>query len=105
MLRNAKSLIRLQTNLTTRILEKGEVVYAEGDVGDSMFHVDEYDGGKFFFGLMIAAFVLTLPTTIERKHLLMVGELDVYHDNVKVHEYRAGESFGESSLLLKRPRS
>jgi len=22
------------------------VVYAEGDVGDSMFHVDEYDGGK-----------------------------------------------------------
>jgi hypothetical protein len=46
MLRNAKSLIRLQTNLTTRILEKGEVVYAEGDVGDSMFHVDEYDGGE-----------------------------------------------------------
>jgi len=77
LLRNAKSLIRLQTNLTTRILEKGEVVYAEGDVGDSMFHVDEYDG----------------------------GELDVYHDNVKVHEYKAGETFGESSLLLKRPRS
>jgi len=48
LLANAKNLIRLQTNLTTRILEKGEVVYKEGDVGDSMFLVDEFDGGKLF---------------------------------------------------------
>jgi hypothetical protein len=64
MLRNAKSLIRLQTNLTTRILEKGEVVYAEGDVGDSMFHVDEYDGGKappiFTIHVFVQAYLIRL---------------------------------------------
>ena len=36
---------------------------------------------------------------------ISTGELDVFHDNVKVHEYKSGESFGESSLLFKRPRS
>ncbi len=57
MLRNAKSLIRLQTNLTTRIFERGEVIYAEGEVGDSMFHVDEYGGGKAPQHFVIDAFV------------------------------------------------
>jgi len=39
-LAQAKQLIRLQTNLTTRQLRKGDVVYNEGDTGESMFLVD-----------------------------------------------------------------
>ena len=33
------------------------------------------------------------------------GTLDVTHNGVKVHDLTAGESFGESSLLLKKKRS
>uniref|UniRef100_A0A7S2EJ89 Calmodulin n=1 Tax=Trieres chinensis TaxID=1514140 RepID=A0A7S2EJ89_TRICV len=74
----AKNLIRLQTNVRERTFKKDEVVYAEGDEGNSMFFVDEKEEGQ---------------------------KLEVMHKNVVVHEYYAGESFGESSLLFKRPRS
>lgn len=40
-LKQAKQLIRLQTNLSKRDLHSGEVVYKEGDVGKSMFLVDK----------------------------------------------------------------
>jgi CRP-like cAMP-binding protein len=73
----AKNLIRLQTNVKTRVLKKGEVVYREGDQGTSMYRVFDDDG----------------------------GELEVSHNGVKVHSYFAGESFGESSLLFGRKRS
>jgi serine/threonine protein kinase len=73
----AKNLLRLQENVKVRTLKKGEVVYKEGDLGTSMFRVDDKDG----------------------------GELEVSHGNNVVHRYYAGDSFGESSLLFKRPRS
>ena len=73
----AKNLIRLQTNVKTRILKKGEVVYKEGDDGTSMYRVFDDDG----------------------------GELEVKHNGVKVHSYFGGESFGESSVLFGRKRS
>ncbi len=41
----AKNLIRLQTNVKTRVLKKGEVVYREGDLGTSMYRVFDDDGG------------------------------------------------------------
>jgi len=41
----AKNLIRLQTNVKTRIFKKGEFVYKEGDEGQSMFLVDEVEDG------------------------------------------------------------
>jgi len=76
-LADAKAMIRLQTNVKLNVLKKGDVVYKEGDMGKSMYFVDEEKG----------------------------GELDVKHGNITVHSYRSGESFGESSLLLQRPRS
>jgi len=75
-LADAKNLIRLQTNVKTRNLKRGDVVYKEGEVGASMFLVDEKDGGTF----------------------------DVKHGDAKVHTYHGGDSFGESSLLMKKPR-
>ena len=41
----AKNLLRLQRNLKVRNLKKGDVVYREGDVGSSMFRVDDNGGG------------------------------------------------------------
>lgn len=76
-LADAKAMIRLQTNVKLNVFKKGDVVYKEGDMGRSMYFVDEEKG----------------------------GELDVKHGGIKVHSYRGGESFGESSLLLQRPRS
>jgi CRP-like cAMP-binding protein len=73
----AKNLLRLQENVKVRNLKKGDVVYKEGDLGTSMFRVDDNDG----------------------------GELEVSHGNTAVHKYYAGDSFGESSLLFNRPRS
>jgi serine/threonine protein kinase len=73
----AKNLLRLERNLKRRNLQKGEVVYHEGDKGTSMFRVDDEDG----------------------------GELEVLHGDVPVHKYSSGDSFGESSLLFDRPRS
>eukprot|EP00550_Attheya_septentrionalis_P011265 CAMPEP_0198299590 /NCGR_PEP_ID=MMETSP1449-20131203/45341_1 /TAXON_ID=420275 /ORGANISM="Attheya septentrionalis, Strain CCMP2084" /LENGTH=912 /DNA_ID=CAMNT_0044001201 /DNA_START=1 /DNA_END=2739 /DNA_ORIENTATION=- len=70
----AKNLIRLQTNVKALTLEKGDIVYNEGDVGNAMYLVNE-------------------------------GELQAKHDGVCVHTYAQGDSFGESSLLLLRPRS
>jgi serine/threonine protein kinase len=43
----AKNLLRLQTHVKVRTLKKGEVIYNEGDVGASMFRVDDDGGGKF----------------------------------------------------------
>ncbi len=40
-LAQAKNLIRLQTNLTKRQLTNGDVVYNEGDIGNSMFLVKD----------------------------------------------------------------
>jgi CRP-like cAMP-binding protein len=45
----AKNLLRLQTNVKTRTLKKGEIIYKEGEVGTSMFRVDDNDGGKSIF--------------------------------------------------------
>lgn len=73
----AKNLLRLERNLKTRTLSKGEVVYSEGDKGTSMFRVDDLIG----------------------------GELEVLHGKVPVHRYVSGDSFGESSLLFDKPRS
>ena len=46
-LADAKAMIRLQTNVKLNILKKGEVVYREGDMGQSMYFVDEERGGKY----------------------------------------------------------
>jgi CRP-like cAMP-binding protein len=73
----AKNLLRLQENVKVRTFQKGEVVYKEGEMGKSMFRVDDKDG----------------------------GELEVSHGSKVVHKYYNGDSFGESSLLFKRPRS
>lgn len=73
----AKNLLRLQTNVKTRILKRGEVIYNEGDVGTSMYRVDDNGGGV----------------------------LEVTHGSTPVHQYGAGDSFGESSLLFDKPRS
>jgi serine/threonine protein kinase len=73
----AKNLLRLERNLQQRVLKKGDVVYREGDKSDSMFRVDDKEG----------------------------GELEVLHGDVLVHKYTAGDSFGESSLLFDKPRS
>mmetsp|Transcript_3436 Transcript_3436/g.5370 ORF Transcript_3436/g.5370 Transcript_3436/m.5370 type:complete len:866 (+) Transcript_3436:173-2770(+) len=76
-LQEAKNIIRFNTNVKIRVFEKGAIVYKEGDVGNSMYFVDEVDGGTF----------------------------DVLHSNEIVHRYHSGDSFGESSLLFKKPRS
>jgi CRP-like cAMP-binding protein len=73
----AKNLLRLQENVKARDYVKGDIVYKEGDLGTSMFRVDDDDG----------------------------GELEVSHGGNVVHRYTAGDSFGESSLLFQRPRS
>jgi len=73
----AKNLLRLQKNVKVRSLMKGDVVYKEGDLGTSMYRVDDKDG----------------------------GELQVTHGDNEVHRYYSGDSFGESSLLFKQPRS
>jgi len=52
-------------------------VYNEGDIGDSIYFVDENIGGEF----------------------------EAKHSGQKVHVYQGGESFGVSSILLKRPHS
>lgn len=76
-LKYAKNLIRLQRNVKSRVLKKGEVVYNEGDQGTSMFLIDEDDGGT----------------------------LDALHGDVVVHSYGKGDTFGESSLLFSRPHT
>ena len=43
---SAKNLIRLQTSVNTRVFQKGDVVYKEGEIGDSIFLVDENNGGE-----------------------------------------------------------
>lgn len=73
----AKNLLRLQENVKVLNLKKGDVIYKEGDLGTSMFRVDDNDG----------------------------GELEVSHGSNIVHKYFSGDSFGESSLLFNRPRS
>ena len=45
-LADAKAMIRLQTNVKLNILKKGDVVYREGDMGQSMYFVDEERGGE-----------------------------------------------------------
>ena len=76
-LQEAKNIIRFNQNLKIKVLKEGDIVYKEGDQGNSMYIIDEVDGGTF----------------------------DVYHDNQIVHRYKVGDSFGESSILYKRPRS
>ena len=103
----AKHLIRLQTNVQMRTLKKGEYVYKEGDEGKSMFLVDDVDGGKSSHIVLHLYtnsddFSLTVYLTLEMAN---EGKLDVLHDNVIVHSYVNGDSFGESSLMFTRPRS
>ena len=76
MLQNAKSLIRLQNNVSERTLERSEAVFREGDQGNSMFTVAE-NGGEF---------------------KVSVG-------GVECGRLREGDMFGETALLMKRPRS
>jgi serine/threonine protein kinase/CRP-like cAMP-binding protein len=76
----AKNLLRLQENVKVLELKKSDVVYREGDLGTSMFRVDDDDDERG-------------------------GELAVSHGDNIVHKYVKGDSFGESSLLFKRPRS
>jgi hypothetical protein len=47
----AKNLIRLQTNVKALTLEKGDIVYNEGDVGNAMYLVNE---GKPLFSLALS---------------------------------------------------
>eukprot|EP00980_Cylindrotheca_fusiformis_P026140 scaffold15472_cov117-Cylindrotheca_fusiformis.AAC.4 len=68
----AKNLLRLQRQVKTRTLKKGEVVYKEGDVGISMFRVDDSGGVE--------------------------SELEVLHGDTPVHRYLPGDSFGESTV-------
>jgi hypothetical protein len=49
----AKNLIRLQTNVKALTLEKGDIVYNEGDVGNAMYLVNE---GKPLFSLALFGF-------------------------------------------------
>jgi hypothetical protein len=46
-LADAKAFIRLQTNMKSVHLKKGDIVYKEGDMGKSMYFVDEERGGKY----------------------------------------------------------
>ena len=73
----AKNLLRLERNLKSKTLKKGDIVYREGDKATSMFRVDDAKG----------------------------GELEVLHGDVPVHKYVPGDSFGETSLLFDKPRS
>jgi serine/threonine protein kinase len=45
----AKNLLRLQRNVKARSLKKGDVVYREGEVGTSMYRVDDTGGGEYIF--------------------------------------------------------
>jgi len=65
----AKNLVRLERHVKTRTLNKGDIVYTEGDVGSSMFLVD--DSGQ------------------------VDSELEVLHSSTPVHKYLPGDSFGE----------
>ena len=65
----AKNLMRLERNVKTRILKKGEIVYKEGEIGNSIFRVD--DSGQDDV------------------------ELEAIHGSIAVHKYRPGDSFGE----------
>jgi hypothetical protein len=47
-LADAKAFIRLQTNLKSVELNKGDVVYREGEMGKSMYFVDEERGGECY---------------------------------------------------------
>jgi CRP-like cAMP-binding protein len=47
-LESAKNLIRLQSSVNARWFKKGEVVYREGEIGDSIFFVDDNIGGEHF---------------------------------------------------------
>jgi len=73
---NAKNFLRLQTNVKTRDLKHGDIVFNEGDSGASMYTIPE-NGGKF--------------------EVLQKGKV--------VDELTNGDSFGESSLIFHRPRS
>ena len=46
-LADAKAMIRLQTNVKERLLKKGDIIYEEGDMGKSMYFVDEKQGGEY----------------------------------------------------------
>ncbi len=74
MLKNAKSLIRLQTNVKDHHLPQNDVVFSKGDVGNSMYIVED-------------------------------GQFDVSIDGVEVGKLTKGDMFGETALLMKRPRS
>ncbi len=45
-LESAKNLIRLQSSVNARWFKKGDIVYHEGEIGDSIFFVDDNIGGE-----------------------------------------------------------
>lgn len=75
-LHQAKQLIQLQTNLAKQSIRRGDIVYREGDMGNSMYLVDDDIGGK----------------------------LEVKRNGSTVHILQPGDTFGESSLLFRHPR-
>uniref|UniRef100_A0A7S1BJJ1 cGMP-dependent protein kinase n=1 Tax=Corethron hystrix TaxID=216773 RepID=A0A7S1BJJ1_9STRA len=75
-LNRTKRLLRLQRNLKTHVLKRGDVVYHEGDTGHSMYIVDDLKG----------------------------GELDVEVGGQKCVNIHAGEVFGEAALVFDRKR-
>eukprot|EP00578_Thalassiosira_sp_NH16_P028087 CAMPEP_0181090006 /NCGR_PEP_ID=MMETSP1071-20121207/7604_1 /TAXON_ID=35127 /ORGANISM="Thalassiosira sp., Strain NH16" /LENGTH=618 /DNA_ID=CAMNT_0023171989 /DNA_START=431 /DNA_END=2287 /DNA_ORIENTATION=+ len=75
-LAQAKQLIRLQTNLTEIQLSRGDIVYHEGD--------SAFESSMF---------------------LVDEGSFEVKHGEKILHKLTPGDSFGESSLILQRPRS
>ena len=96
----AKNLLRLQRNVKIKTLQKGDVVYNEGEIGTSMFRVDDTHGGKVLVWKKYPFVELSFS-----HHMGFAGELEVLHGGTVVHKYGPGDSFGESSLLFSKPRS
>lgn len=77
-LASTKTLNRLRKNETPVILQKGQVVYKQGDEGQSRcYRVSTEDGGR----------------------------LSVARNGIEIHDIVEGEYFGECSLIFGRKRS
>lgn len=90
----AKNLVRLEQHVKTRTLKKGEVVYSEGDVGSSMFRVDDSGQGMHKAGDFLILALLWF-TSFLIVSCTVDSELEVLHGETPVHRYLPGDSFGE----------
>jgi len=50
---DAKSMIRLQNDLRERVFKRGDVIYNEGEMGTSMYFVDEKNGGELIYEISL----------------------------------------------------